>query len=238
MNKKNLFLPLVFALVSLHISAQHDSQSYVGPRVVKPASECNAPPSDAIILFDGKDFKEWQKIGGGDVAWQLKDGYAIVSGGSIETRRSFGDIQFHIEWRIPADVKGEGQGRGNSGIHFQRLYEIQILECYNNENPTYVDGSAGSIYTQSAPLVNVCRKPGEWQSYDVIYMAPRFHSNGEVEIPARITVLHNGVLIQNNFIIKGTTYDQSGYKPHDKLPLQVQDHGDPVQYRNIWVREL
>jgi hypothetical protein len=135
-------------------------------------------------------------------------------------------------------VKGEGQSKGNSGIYFQTLYELQILDSYNNENPTYVDGSAGSIYTQSAPLVNACRKAGEWQSYDVIYMAPRFTSDGSVEIPAHITVFQNGVLIQNNFIIKGTTNDHSGYKSHDKLPLTLQDHDNAISFRNIWVREL
>jgi hypothetical protein len=158
--------------------------------------------------------------------------------GSIQTRRSFGDIQLHLEWRIPADVSGEGQARGNSGIHFQKAYEVQILDCFQNQNPTYVNGTAGSIYTQSAPLVNACRKAGEWQSYDVVYMAPRFNPDGKVEIPARITLFQNGVLIQNNFIIKGTTYDKSGYKPHDKLPLELQDHGNAISFRNIWVREL
>ncbi|MDR1102690.1 MAG: DUF1080 domain-containing protein [Tannerella sp.] len=218
--------------------SQESGQAYVGPRVVTPATECNAPPSDAIVLFDGKNFSEWQSVGGGNVKWKIENGAMTVTEGSIETKRSFGDIQFHIEWRVPADVQGEGQDRGNSGIHFQRLYEVQILDCYENRNPTYIDGTAGSIYTQSPPLVNSCRKAGEWQSYDVVYMAPRFNPDGTVEIPARITVFQNGVLIQNNFILKGTTYDQSGYKPHDKLPLQLQDHGHAISFRNIWIREL
>ncbi|MDR0814433.1 MAG: DUF1080 domain-containing protein [Bacteroidales bacterium] len=209
------------------------------PRVVTPGNGAE-PPSDAIILFDGKNFVEWEKVGGGDVMWKLADNaMTVVSGtGSIQTKKSFGDIQFHIEWRIPANVSGEGQNKGNSGIHLQNLYEIQILDSYQNLNKTYVDGTAASIYTQSAPLVNACRKAGEWQAYDIIYMAPRFNSDGTLEIPARITVLHNGVLVQNNFIIKGTTYDKSGYKLHDKLPLQLQDHGNAVSFRNIWVREL
>ncbi|MDR1331815.1 MAG: DUF1080 domain-containing protein [Tannerella sp.] len=238
MNSKVYFLSVFVALSVIGVSAQESGQAYVGPRVVTPATECNAPPSDATVLFNGKNFSEWQSVGGGDVKWKIENGAMTVTEGSIETKRSFGDIQFHIEWRVPADVQGEGQGRGNSGIHFQRLYEVQILDCYENRNPTYIDGTAGSIYTQSPPLVNSCRKAGEWQSYDVVYMAPRFNPDGTVEIPARITVFQNGVLIQNNFILKGTTYDQSGYKPHDKLPLQLQDHGHAISFRNIWIREL
>ncbi|MDR1224418.1 MAG: DUF1080 domain-containing protein [Tannerella sp.] len=240
MNSKAYFLSVCVALSVFGLSAQESGQAYAGPRVVTPAVECNAPPSDAIVLFDGTGFTEWQSVGGGDVKWKIENGAMTVTqgGGSIETKRSFGDIQFHIEWRIPADVQGEGQNRGNSGIHFQRLYEVQILDCYENRNPTYVDGTAGSIYTQSPPLVNSCRKAGDWQSYDIVYMAPRFNSDGAVEIPARITVFQNGVLIQNNFILKGTTYDHSGYKPHDKLPFQLQDHGNAISFKNIWVREL
>ncbi|MDR0843850.1 MAG: DUF1080 domain-containing protein [Tannerella sp.] len=221
-------------------SNQVAGQEYKGPRVVNPADEVSAPPSDAIVLFDGKDLSQWESVKSGDAKWTLENGAMTVAkgAGSIRTRQSFGDIQFHIEWRIPADVSGEGQNRGNSGIHFQQLYEIQILDCYQNRNPTYVDGTAGSIYTQSAPLVNACRKAGEWQTYDVVYMAPRFNSDGTVEIPARITLFHNGVLVQNNFVLKGTTYDHSGYKAHDKRPLELQDHGNAVSYRNIWVREL
>ena len=228
---------MLFALQTFALSAQ---SNYELPRVVSPASKYNEPPSDAIVLFDGKNFNEWQSVGGGNVKWKIENGAMTVTkgGGSIETRRSFEDIQFHIEWRIPANVEGEGQNRGNSGIHFQRLYEVQILDSYNNENPTYVDGTAGSIYTQSAPLVNACRKAGEWQSYDVVYKAPRFKACGALETPAAITVFQNGVLIQNHFILEGTTYDHSGYKPHGKLPIQLQDHGTPISFRNIWVREL
>jgi hypothetical protein len=209
------------------------------PRVVAPGNGAE-PPSDAVVLFDGKDFSQWERVDGGDVKWKLENNAMTVvnGGGSIQTRKSFGDIQMHIEWRIPADVSGEGQNRGNSGIHFQKWYEVQILDSYQNLNKTYIDGTAGSIYTQSAPLVNASRKAGEWQSYDIVYMAPRFNSNGVLEIPARITVFQNGVLVQNNFIIKGTTYDKSGYKPHDKLPFQLQDHGNAISFRNIWVREL
>ena len=219
-----------------------ESTEWYKPEVpaVKPGKAPGQPPSDAIVLFDGTDLSQWVSDKGEEAKWKVANGeMTVVPGaGNVRTKAYFGDIQFHIEWRIPSDVSGEGQHRGNSGIHFQKLYEVQILDSYNNENPTYADGTAGSIYTQSAPLVNACRKAGEWQSYDIIYMAPRFNSNGETEIPARITVLQNGVLVQNNFIIKGTTYDESGYKPHDKLPLQLQDHGHAVGFRNIWVREL
>jgi hypothetical protein len=219
---------------------QMTGQDYKGPRIVTPANEISSPPSDAIVLFDGKDLSQFESVNGGDAQWMLDNGeMTVVKGsGSIRTRKSFGDIQFHIEWRIPADVSGEGQNRGNSGIYFQQLYEVQILDCFQNQNPTYINGTAGSIYTQSVPLVNACRKAGEWQTYDVVYIAPRYNSDGTVEIPARITVFQNGVLVQNNFVIKGSTNDRLGYKAHDKRPIELQDHDNAVSFRNIWVREL
>jgi hypothetical protein len=227
-----MFLPII-------AFGQAKEKTLAEPQVVTPGTGSSAP-SDAIVLFDGKDFSQWESTNGGEAKWKLGESAMTVvpSTGSIQTKKSFGDCQLHIEWRIPENVTGEGQNRGNSGIFLQKQYEIQILDSYNNSNKTYIDGRAGSIYTQSAPLVNVTRKAGEWQTYDIVYMAPHFNSDGKVEIPARITVFQNGVLIQNNFILEGTTYNKDGYKPHSKAPLELQDHGNPVSFRNIWIREL
>lgn len=210
------------------------------PPVVTPGNG-TAPPSDAIILFDGTNLNEWSSANGGEARWTVAEGAMTVKAGAgdIVTKRGFGDCQLHIEWRTPAEVKGDGQGRGNSGIFLQGVYELQVLDSYNNE--TYVNGQAASIYKQSIPLVNACRRPGEWQTYDVIYMAPRFNEKGRVVIPGRITVLQNGVLVQNNTEIRGTTEYIGSPKPvvHGmKEPLKLQDHGNPVSYRNIWIREL
>lgn len=235
--KKPVFFCL-FVYMSLQVVGQTHEQPIAEPRVVTPGTGASAP-SDAIILFDGKDFSQWENVDGGEIRWKLGNGAMTVGNyaGSIQTKQHFGDCQLHIEWRTPEKVVGEGQNRGNSGIFFQKQYELQVLDSYDNK--TYFDGQAGSIYTQSPPLVNACRKPGEWQTYDVVFMAPRFNANGEVEIPARITVFQNGVLVQNNFVIKGTTYDiTKGYSPHHKMPLELQDHQNPVSYRNIWIREL
>jgi len=205
------------------------------PRVVNPGP----PPADAIVLFDGTDLSQWRKKSGGKAAWELKDGVATVNGtGDIVTQQPFGDCQLHIEWATPAEVKGEGQGRGNSGVIIQGRYELQVLDSYQNK--TYFNGQAGAVYSQYAPLVNVSRKPGEWQSYDVIFHAPRFDENGKLSKPATITVLQNGVLVQDNVEIKGPTANQpTKYEAHPlKQPLVLQDHGNPVRYRNIWIREL
>jgi hypothetical protein len=164
---------------------------------------------------------------------------AIKDAGDIRTKRGFGDCQLHIEWRTPAEVKGEGQGRGNSGVFLMGRYELQVLDSYNNS--TYVNGQAGSMYKQYIPLVNVCRPPGEWQSYDVIFTAPQFNADSSLKSPARVTVLQNGVLVQNNVTLWGNTVNEGipQYIMHPgKLPLVLQDHGDPVSYRNIWIREL
>jgi hypothetical protein len=169
----------------------------------------------------------------GDGAGTVKPG-----AGDIITRRSFGDIQLHLEFRTPELVKGEGQGRGNSGVYLQNRYEVQVLDCY--ENRTYSNGQTGAIYKQTLPLVNACRKPGEWQSYDILFTAPRFNADGILLTPARITVIHNGVVIQLNTEIKGPT-EYIGlpvYQAHGKAPLKLQDHGDLVSFRNVWVREL
>ena len=234
---KKLVYVCLLACMSVSLYAQAPKKEYAEPRVITPGTGTSAP-SDAIILFDGKDFSQWESVKGGDVKWNLSNGImSVIKGtGGIQTKQSFGDCQLHIEWRSPENAEFDGQNRGNSGIFFQKQYEIQVLDSYNNK--TYFDGQAGSVYTQSPPLVNACRKPGEWQVYDIVYMSPRFNSDGKVEIPARVTVFHNGVLIQNNFVIEGTTYNKSGYKAHYKMPLELQDHGTSVSYRNIWIREL
>lgn len=202
--------------------------------------ENNAPPSDAIILFDGKDLNEWTNGQGGLPEWTVADGAMTVKPrtGAIKTKQKFGDFQLHIEWRSPSEVKGEGQGRGNSGIFMMERYELQVLDSY--ESKTYPNGQAGSLYKQGIPLVNACKAPGEWQTYDVIFMAPVFTEKGTLKTPARITVLHNGVLIQNNFELRGPTeYNRIPmYAAHGKASLMLQDHGDLVSFRNIWVREL
>lgn len=212
------------------------------PRVVTPGASLGAAPSDAIVLFDGKDLSQWESEKDGSPAlWTVADGVVTVKAGSgsIRTKRGFNDVQLHIEWATPAEVKGEGQERGNSGVFLQSTYELQILDSYQNE--TYWHGSAGSIYKQHAPLVNASRKPGEWQTYDVVYHAPAFDSDGKVIRRARFTVLHNGVLIQDNVEVMGVTTHTGPpyYKAHpDKMPLSLQDHGMPLRFRNIWIREL
>lgn len=220
--------------------AQDNILNEVAPKVVTPGKG-TAAPSDAILLFDGTNFSMWCGEDNGEVKWKLEEGaMTVVKGsGSIYTKQSFGDCQLHIEWRTPKDVKQEGQSRGNSGVIFQRRYELQVLDSYNN--PTYFDGQAGSIYSQSPPLVNASLKPGEWQTFDVIFMAPRYTSKGELEVPPRITVFQNGILIQNNFCIKGVTMPGVTFDVYYQDRLQLQDHGDkgnPVSYRNIWIREL
>lgn len=211
------------------------------PRVVAPGNPQSAP-SDALVLFDGTSLKEWINAKDSSTAkWDIgADGALTVrpGNGDVMTKRSFGDCQLHIEFRTPSVVQGEGQGRGNSGIFLQNRYEVQVLDCY--ENKTYSNGQTGSVYKQHIPLVNACRKPGEWQTYDIVYTAPRFNPDGILILPGRLTVLHNGVLIQNNVEIKGTT-EYIGLpknEAHGKAPIRLQDHGNLVSYRNIWIREL
>jgi Domain of Unknown Function (DUF1080). len=198
-------------------------------------------PSDAVVLFDGRSLEAWEPVKAGSSGWEVKEGtMSVVSGaGAMKTKRSFGSIQLHLEFRTPHMPDKKGQSRANSGVFFMGLYELQILDSY--QNPTYVNGQAGSIYKQYAPLVNASRKPGEWQTYDVIFTAPVFNDAGELQSPAYMTVLHNGVLVQNHVALKGPTLNRGypAYTPHPaKLPLELQDHRNPMFFRNIWVREL
>jgi len=214
----------------------HDGQR-PQPRVVAPG-EAGAPPADAIVLFDGTDLSAW--TGNGDTAsWKVEDGYAEVNGtGGIRTRQEFRDIQLHVEFATPSEVRGDSQGRGNSGVFFMNTYELQVLDSF--QNPSYPDGQAGALYGQFPPLVNASRGPGQWQSYDVVFIAPVFDGD-ELVSPASITVFHNGVLVHNKQEFIGRTAHRSvaQYSPHgDRGPIQLQDHGNPIRFRNIWVREL
>jgi 3-keto-disaccharide hydrolase len=209
------------------------------PKTIDPGPP-GGPPSDAIVLFNGKDLSQWVGRDGGQAKWEVKDGVATVNGtGSIATKQEFGDAQLHVEWATPSQVKGEGQERGNSGVYLQSRYEVQVLDSYQNK--TYFNGQAGAVYKQHVPLVNACRKPGEWQSYDIVFHAPAFDEAGGVIKRATITVLQNGVLIQDNVEVQGTTTHEGEprYTKHaPKAPLQLQDHGNPVRFRNIWIRPL
>ena len=221
------------------------------PNVVTPGKTNSDAPSDAIILFDGKSLDKWRSAKDTmmPAKWIVADNIMTVdkSTGNIETRQSFTDYQLHIEWRIPENITGTGQARGNSGVFLASTglgdggYELQVLDNYNNS--TYVNGQVGSIYKQSIPLANACKKPGEWQSYDVIWRAPRFNDDSSLKSPAYVTVLHNGILVQNHTEIKGQTMyiGKPIYKKHGPCPIKLQAHGDksePISYRNIWVRAL
>jgi hypothetical protein len=204
------------------------------PPIITPGETDADPPSDAIVLFDGKDLSAWEN---GD-RWRVEDGVAIARRGDITTKQSFGDCQLHVEWSAPVPARGEGQGRGNSGVFLMDRYEMQVLDSYENE--TYSDGQAGAIYKQTPPLVNAMRPPGEWNTYDIIWTAPRFNDDGSLESPAYITALHNGVVILNHFKLLGDTpfTDVPEYEAHGDAPIRLQDHGNPLRFRNIWVREL
>ena len=199
------------------------------------------PPRDAIVLFDGTSLTKWQRADSTPAQWIVRDGYMEVAPGTggIQTRVGFGDVQLHIEWASPAIVHGEGQDRGNSGVFLMGRYEVQILDSYQNR--TYADGQAASIFGQYPPLVNAARPPGVWQSYDIVFRAPRFAPDGSLTRPATMTVLHNGVLVQDHVTLSGPTAFQARppYAQHpDKLPLSLQDHSHKVRFRNIWLREL
>ena len=243
MNVRTLLLVSAGALGALGASAalQREYKSGVvwpEPALVTPGEKPGDPPSDATVLFDGKDLSKWH---GGD-KWEVKDGYAVVKGGDVTTKDAFGDYQLHVEFATPEEVKGSGQGRGNSGVFLANRYEVQVLDSYGNK--TYFDGQCGSLYKQTPPMVNACKKPGEWQTYDIIFTAPRFdESSTEAKpvTPGYVTVLHNGVAVHNHFELQGNTnYDRpAAYERHPlKQPIRLQNHGNPVRYRNIWVREI
>jgi len=234
---KKILAPLLVSTLVLLSPRAHaaNKKGLEEPKIIKPGDN-NSPPSDAIVLFDGSGLSAWNGEGGQPASWKIEDGAMVVGKGGITTKKEFGDIQLHVEWATPAAVKGEGQGRGNSGVYLQGRYEIQVLDSY--ESKTYPDGQAGAFYLHSAPLVNASRKPGEWQTYDIIFHAPKTTADGSVT-PGSFTVLHNGVLIQDHVPVPGeatVSAKFSGVAP--KGPLFLQDHGTPVHYRNIWVREL
>ncbi len=218
----------------------HDS-ARPRPAVVAPGERPGDPPADAVVLFDGTSLDAWRSAGtdGDPARWRLVDGAMEVNGtGSIETRESFGDVQLHVEWRTPTPPEGESQGRGNSGVFLMGRYEVQVLDSFENE--TYADGQAAALYGQRPPDVNASRPPGEWQSYDIVFLAPRFEGERLVE-PARITVFHNGVLVHHDRAFLGPTRHRAlpEYTPHPpEGPIQLQDHGNPVRFRNVWVRRL
>ncbi|MDR0870020.1 MAG: DUF1080 domain-containing protein [Planctomycetaceae bacterium] len=240
--KKLTVLFVLFAACLAATASAKDWRSgieWTEPKVVRPGEKYGDPPADAVILFDGKDMSAWNK------EWDVKDGVITVKpgSGSVETKQKFGSVQLHIEFATPAEVKGKDQGRGNSGVFFGP-YEVQVLDSYG-DNKTYFDGQCASIYKQRAPQVNVCRKPGEWQTYDIIFNRPVLKAvegkDPEVIRPAYVTVIQNGVLVINHHEIEGITfYDQPpAYKWHDeRVPISLQDHGNPLKFRNIWVREI
>jgi hypothetical protein len=218
------------------------------PAVIEPGTESTpskpgTAPSDAIVLFDGKDLSQWTDTKGNPTKWILGDGYmeCVKDSGYIQSKRQFGSCQLHVEFATPATVKGSSQGRGNSGVFLMGQYEVQVLDSYDNK--TYADGQCSALYGRAVPLANACRKPGEWQSYDIIFHRPNFEGNKVVRKPT-FTILHNGVLVHDHVVLQGGTgwdgpHAISDFMPHgDKGPISLQDHGNPVRYRNIWVREL
>ena len=222
------------------------TEVYVDVPVVEASAKTGGAPADAIVLFDGTDLSAWRNLRGDAAHWTVADGAMTVKpgavpyppGGDLLTRDSFENFQLHLEFRTPAIVVGEGQGRGNSGVFLQERYEVQILDNY--DNPTYSNGQVGSVYKQTPPLANASRPPGTWQTYDIVYTAPVFSESGALLHPAYVTVLHNGVLVQNHTAVQGpTNYRGRGiYRPHGPLPIKLQDHGNPMSFRNIWLREL
>jgi Domain of Unknown Function (DUF1080) len=238
MNKSLLIAAAALVALSIPLIAGQRFVSAVvwpEPPVVTPG-ENNGAPSDAIVLFDGKNFDSWK----GADKWKVDDDGGFTAKGRIETRENFGDCQLHVEWASPKIVKGSGQGRGNNGIGLSGArYEIQVLDSY--QNPTYFEGQAASVYNQRPPMVNASKKPGEWQTYDIAFTAPRFEKDGKLAKPAFVTILHNGVLVQNHTEIIGSTHfdKEAAYTKHaEKLPIVLMYHGDPVRFRNIWIRPV
>jgi Domain of Unknown Function (DUF1080) len=248
-----LFVSSFFALLcATAVQAQSDTHWKIHdmnrpvPTVITPGTSSTPdtpgkPPSDAIVLFDGTDLSQWLDQNNGPAKWKVENGYVQVvpHTGYIHTKRAFGDCQLHVEFAEPVPAKGESQERGNSGVFLMGLYEVQVLDSYQNR--TYADGQAAAVYGQYPPLVNASRPPGQWQSYDIVFHAPHFDKSGKLIRPARMTVFHNGVLVQDNVEVRGRTAigDVPTYVPGpDKLPLALQDHGDLVRFRNIWIREL
>lgn len=237
---KVLFTGVVAAAVAANLLAvQKEYKSGIvwpEPKAVAPGAKPGDPPADAVVLFDGKDLSPWTN---GD-KWKVEDGYAVVQGSDIVTKAKFGpDYQLHVEFATPEKVSGSGQGRGNSGVYLAERYEVQVLDSYDNK--TYFDGQCASLYKQSPPMVNVSKKPGEWQTFDIVFESPRFADDGTVLRPGYVTVIHNGVLVQNHFQLQGGTYYDrpAAYTKHpEKLPIRLQNHGNPVKYRNIWLREF
>ncbi len=233
-------IALTFSIALYALNASQAQEYLTGiewsePPVVTPGAVDAAAPSDAVVLFNGKDLNNWKN----GENWTVKDGIIYAGKGQITSEEEFGDCQIHIEWSAPSEVKGNGQGRGNSGIFMMGKYELQVLDSY--DNPTYFDGQAGAIYKQQPPMANAMRKPGEWNSYDIIWTAPRFNEDGTLKSPAFITALHNGVLIQHHFELLGDTpfNRPPKYQAHGETgPISIQDHGNPVRFRNIWVRPL
>jgi len=220
----------------------HDPERPMPPVVDPgPAGKPVPAPSDAIILFEGKDLSQWTDAKGQPARWKIENEYmeVVAKTGSIQTKQNFGDCQLHVEWASPIVVKGESQERGNSGVFLMNIYEVQVLDCFNNK--TYADGMTAALYAQYPPLVNACRPPGEWQTYDIIFHRPRFDDKGQLISPARFTVFHNNILVHDNAELIGPTTHKARppYKAHpDRLPISLQDHGNPVRFRNIWIRDL
>ncbi len=252
--RKLVILSALFISASLITNAQErpeETEYYTPiPPVITPAASYGDPPSDAIILFNGKNLNQWISTKDSTPAkWIVADSVMTVNkeSGDIQTKKTFINYQLHVEYRIPENITGSGQARGNSGIFLAALpwgaggYELQVLDNY--KNPTYVNGQVGSMYKQAVPLVNACRKPGEWQTFDIVWIAPQFNTRGILRFPARVTVFHNGVLVQSNTTILGDTpyIGQPSYRKHGPAPIKLQAHGDksePISYRNIWVRPI
>lgn len=252
------FLSMVFIMIGISVGQKNSAMSEDTkseqqwkihdldrplPPVVDPgpAGDPVPAPSDATVLFDGSDLSQWAGSKGEPARWKVENGYmeVVKKTGSIRTVRGFGDCQLHIEWSAPLPATGEGQDRGNSGVFLMDKYEVQVLDCHKNK--TYADGMTAAVYGQYPPLVNACRPPGEWQTYDIIFRRPHFAEDGSLVRPALMTVFHNGILVQDNVELMGPTANKKreAYKAHaDKLPLSLQDHGNSVRYRNIWIREL